>query len=62
MAPRGERRNRPAKRDNKVLTSWTDAELERLRDAAETRGEPLAVLVRNLTLAALSAVESVEKR
>lgn len=45
------------KRDNKILTSWTDAELQRIKDASERRGgEPLAVVVRNLTLAALDAL------
>jgi hypothetical protein len=44
------------RREKKILTAWTEEEYGRVQGMAEERGEPLAVTVRNLTLAALEAM------
>ncbi len=45
------------KREQRILTTWTEEEQERLAAFAEKRGEPLASAVRSLALAALDAME-----
>ncbi len=44
------------KRGRRVMVAWGDEEYGRIASFAEERGEPLAVVVRNLTLAALDAL------
>ena len=49
------------KRDQRILVAWGKEEYDRVRAFAEERGEPLAVAVRNLTLAALKVLSQSGK-
>ena len=45
------------RRNKRILVSWSDEEYRRIGELAEERdGEALAVVVRNLTMAALDAM------
>jgi len=44
------------KRDKRILVAWSDEEYQRVQKFAEQRGEPLAAVVRILTLAALDTL------
>ncbi len=44
------------RREQRILTTWTDTEHAKVAAFAEERGEPLASAVRSLALAAIEAM------